>query len=258
MGENDYISYHVNNQLILIFWYCFVSFMFQKEDAESRRCSKRYKEKKSSTKDKSNLKVDKYPNKEKHRTDHQRSTKTDDHFTHKDKVTSRQRSHSKDSNDSNNGFTRLNPQNSSLSVSNCNNVVNQSTPDDQTTDKSPNEKGNIVSHTQSENMGGREQIVNVNSIECYHFEEREKSVLPSQPVVIDQILTGNELDLKTFIGENRDDPVVSSIEQSLAKNVVKKPKLAANIFEAKRLMRIRKQIELSNQKKIGKFELHLT
>lgn len=136
--------------------------------------------------------------------------------------------------------------------------MNQSTPNDQTTDKSANETKNIVSHAQSENISRKESIVNVTSIECYQFDqgEKERSVPPSQPVVIDQILTGNELDLKTFIGENRDDPVVSSIEQTLAKNVVKKPKLAANIFEAKRLMRIRKQIELSNQKKIGKFELH--
>lgn len=78
------------------------------------------------------------------------------------------------------------------------------------------------------------------------FPDHKKIV----PVVIDQILTGNELDLKTFIGENRDDPVVSSIEQSLGVNV-KKPKIAANIYEAKKMMKMRKQIELNNQKKIG-------
>lgn len=86
---------------------------------------------------------------------------------------------------------------------------------------------------------------------CKLYTDRKKTNPSTQPVVIDQILSGNELDLKSFIGENRSDPVVSSIEQSLGREI-KKPKVAANIFEAKRLVKIRKQIELNNQKKLGK------
>lgn len=82
-------------------------------------------------------------------------------------------------------------------------------------------------------------------------EVEEKFVMTTQPVCVDQILTGNELNLELFIGENRNDPVVSSIEQSLESNV-KKPKLAANIFEARKLAKVRKEIERNNQKKLEK------
>lgn len=74
-------------------------------------------------------------------------------------------------------------------------------------------------------------------------------VLPAKPVVVDQILTGNELNLEMFIGENRNDPVVSSIERSLSTQV-KKPKVADNIHEARKFMKLRKQIEREEQKKL--------
>lgn len=77
----------------------------------------------------------------------------------------------------------------------------------------------------------------------------EEFVLTTKPVVVDQILAGNELNLEVFIGENRDDPVVSSIEQTLEQEV-KKPKVAANIFEAKRLSKVRKEIERNKWKKV--------
>lgn len=80
-------------------------------------------------------------------------------------------------------------------------------------------------------------------------QEDEEFVLITKPVVVDQILAGNELNLEVFIGENRDDPVVSSIEQTLEQEV-KKPKVAANIFEAKRLSKIRKEIERNKRKKL--------
>lgn len=80
-------------------------------------------------------------------------------------------------------------------------------------------------------------------------QEDEEFVLTTKPVVVDQILAGNELNLEAFIGENRDDPVVSSIEQTLEQEV-KKPKVAANIFEAKRLSKVRKEIERNKRKKL--------
>lgn len=82
-------------------------------------------------------------------------------------------------------------------------------------------------------------------------EEDEKFVMVTQPVCVDQILTGKELNLELFIGENRNDPVVSSIEQSL-EPTIKKPKLAANIFEARKLAKLRKEMELDEQKKVEK------
>lgn len=82
-------------------------------------------------------------------------------------------------------------------------------------------------------------------------EEDDKFVMVTQPVCVDQILTGKELNLELFIGENRNDPVVSSIEQSL-EPTIKKPKLAANIFEARKLAKLRKEMELDEQKKVEK------
>lgn len=158
-----------------------------------------------------------------HPTDLQRSSKQDDHFTHKGKLTSRQRSHSKDSND---GFTYPIKQNSNTNA----NQSNDQTYTEYSTETTSTAPEDNHSATVSERI--------------------LSETLASHPVVIDQILTGNELDLKSFIGENRADPVVSSIEKSLSTND-KKPKIAANIYEAKQLMKVRKQIELRVQKKIG-------
>lgn len=164
-----------------------------------------------------------FVNHPKQRSDLQRSSQKDDHFTHKGKLTSRQRSHSKDSND---GFTYPNKQNSNINVNQSNDQPYSQYSSETTNAEPKDNHGAAVS----------ERLL------C--------TTLASHPVVIDQILTGNELDLKSFIGENRADPIVSSIEKSLSTNA-KKPKVAENIHEAKRLMKVRKQIELEFQKKIG-------
>lgn len=81
--------------------------------------------------------------------------------------------------------------------------------------------------------------------------QNEKKTMPQvQPIVIDQILTVGELDLKSFIGVNKNDPIVSSIGKSLEKKT-KVPKMAANVFEARKLMKVRRKIEMTHQKKIG-------
>lgn len=175
------------------------------------------------------------------------SSKNDDHSTHKSKVRIRQRSRSKDSND---GFTQTNIQRASSR--NESNVGDQSTSNNQTNNKSSKEAEKVTSHPDRSrgNTPNELSLSVINTREYHHFKQE---VIPnSQPVVIDQILTGNELDLTSFIGENQDDPVLSSIKQSL-ENKIKKPKVAENMLDAKRLSKIRKQIELSNQKKLGKF-----
>lgn len=172
-----------------------------------------------------------FMNKTKERQSLQRSSKKDDHFTHKEKATSRQRSHSKDSNDD---FTYPNKPNSHNCIQNVN-VDQSKSSDNQTQTQYSNDTTNT-------NSGDNDGAFVSEPVLC--------NTMTSQPVVIDQILTSNELDLNTFIGDNRADPIVSSIEKSLSSST-KKPKVAANIFEAKRLMKIRKQIDLEHQKKIG-------
>lgn len=159
------------------------------------------------------------------------SSKRDDHAIYKEKFTPRQRSRSKDSND---GFTQ--PKIETITTNSVNKLVDHTSKNSEPTPCS-NDSGAVTSHSTIENM-------------------LAQTMLTSQPVAIDHILTGSELDLKSFIGENRNDPIVSSIEQSL-ESKVKKPKVAENIFEAKRLMKIRKRIELNEQKKIGTYYLRL-
>lgn len=170
---------------------------------------------------------------EKGRNTQKSSPNEDDHSTHKSKVTSRQRSHSKDSND---GFTHPNMQ--SLFSQGDSKVVTQSESNNET---------NTTTHCNSP----QNQMKNSSLDEHQNYKLENKLLNSTQPVMIDQILTGSELDLKSFMGENRNDPVVSSIELSLGTET-RTPKVAANIFEAKHLMTIRKQIELNNQKNLGK------
>lgn len=154
-----------------------------------------------------------------------RSSKKDDHFTHKGKGTTRQRSHSKDSND---GYTFPNKMNYSDTQN-----INQS--------KSSNEQA----YTQYAN-----ETAYAEPTEAAVAEPLLSNNITSQPVVIDQILIGNDLDLQSFINENRADPVVSSIEEEIM-SVAKKPKVAFSVSEAKKLTKVRKQIELKQIKKIG-------
>lgn len=249
-----------------------MNFFFQTDDNDGKSHSRRSRHRSSSRKDvdndkkdrrnnthneslnrnvdrKKSVKNDKNSNKQKDRTESHRSS------CHKDKATSRQRSRSKDSND---GFAHPNMQNSHNY--NENNIVNQN----QSTASSSKEDDHVSTSSTSEgtttNANDPKQSTDVSDgiqspenhqlKPMHQYVEPEKSIVSSAPVVIDQILTGNELDLKSFIGDNRDDPVVSSIEQSLEMKE-KKPKVADNFEEAKRLMKIRKQIELKNQKQLG-------
>lgn len=178
-----------------------------------------------SKKNKSNIHKNKQQRVQKSRSI-SRTSKKDDHFTHKGKATARQRSHSKDSND---GYTFP----KKAEHSNMPNA-NQS--------QTSKEQASAQYSSETDNTAPTEAAVS---------EPLLSNNISSQPVVIDQILIGNELDLKSFIVENRADPIVSSIEEDIIATKAKKPKVAENIFEAKRLMKVRKQIELRYQKKIG-------
>lgn len=150
-----------------------------------------------------------------------RTSKKDDHFTYKGKATARQRSHSKDSND---GFTKLPNKAEHSNMQN----MNQS--------KSSNQQA----YTECSNETANETVV------------VSEQLLTNNPVVIDQILIGNDLDLKSFIVENRDDhPFVKNIEKDIISTNKKKPKFAENCEDAKHLTKIRRAINLRHQKKIG-------
>lgn len=162
------------------------------------------------------------------------SSKKDDHFTHKGKSSARQRSHSKDSND---GFTNPNKQNCTMQP---------------TINTNQSRSSNEQAYTPT-NGGDKTTNAGASDAESLFRNQSSHPVGIGSPVVIDQILVGNELDLKSFIVENRADPIVSSMEADIISSNVKKPRLAENMAEAKRLIKVRKQIELRYQKKIGKY-----
>lgn len=213
------------------------------ENEEQASSSAQIESAKKKMEKKKSLKNEKKSSKLKSRSEHQHSS------CHKDKVTSRQRSRSKDSND---GFAHPNMQ-SSFSC----NIISQSTTNNQTDANISNEDEPDSSQSRTNAIDpnfSKDNLCPVSLIEnqsLRFYSENKKVIQNPQPVVIDQILAGNELDLNSFIGKNRYDPIVSSIEQSLGTRE-KVPKVAENLFEAKRLMKIRKQIELSNQKKLGR------
>lgn len=182
---------------------------------------------------------------EKRRSDPKLFSENDDHYTHREKAILRQRSKSKDSND---GFTRSNVNfvSSSSEQSKSKNPSSK-----RCTDNTEKNVSNSISKDNLKQWNSSPNLSRDHSKLYSDHTEDEKVLLLTQPVVIDQILHGNDLDLESFIGKNRNNPIVSSIEKSLSRKI-KIPKMAENVFEAKRMMKIRKQIELSNQKRIGK------
>lgn len=88
-------------------------------------------------------------------------------------------------------------------------------------------------------------------------ESDEDFVTTQLPVVVDdQILNGcQEINLEMLISQETSDPVLSSIQQTLSElhgsgARSKKPKVASNIFEARKLMKVRKQIERDEKKRM--------
>lgn len=193
------------------------------------------------------------------------SSKKDDHESLKDKQPPRQRSRSKDSNDG-----TANSSNGSSSQPSLNEPASangsQSSADTQRADNNANDqqKTSTQSSPVSQAMTC-DELSSPNSPELIPIpskyvvdggdveDDDEEFVMSTQPVVVDQILTSNELNLEQFIDVNRDDPIVSSMGESLNEHAkIKRPKVAANIHEARKLMKVRKQIDRDEQKKIEK------
>lgn len=86
---------------------------------------------------------------------------------------------------------------------------------------------------------------------------------PPLPVLVDQILTGaqpSDIDLERLIalcasasGAAAEDPALSSIQQTIASTSttsgIKRPMLASNIHEARKLSKVRKQMDRDEQKR---------
>lgn len=225
-------------------------------ESSSRKSSSNRQSSSSSHRDR---KHDSKSSDRKSRSDSQRSTSTtsakkDDHSSCKEKPSSRQRSRSKDSNDGSASGTPNNPE--SNAVTNSQTAANAQSGDNQTSEQQKIST-NSSPISQSDSTEARDPSPAYSfTIPPAPIQDPEKDddfVMTTQPIVVDQILAGGELNLEMFIDENRGESIVSSIEFTLAdKAKIKKPKVAANIHEARKLMKIRKQIDREEQKKIEK------
>ncbi|XP_055551153.1 biorientation of chromosomes in cell division protein 1-like 1 [Wyeomyia smithii] len=113
----------------------------------------------------------------------------------------------------------------------------------------------ILEPTEIENLGTGSDEVQQLSHNNIAQPESANLVTPTVlPVVIDQLLSnGDNMDLELIIAEKQfrgDESMLSQIQHGLKimKNKTKKPKIASNFIEARRLMKVRKQIEREERK----------
>ncbi|KAJ6639955.1 Biorientation of chromosomes in cell division protein 1 [Pseudolycoriella hygida] len=83
----------------------------------------------------------------------------------------------------------------------------------------------------------------------------------SAPVLVDQFLVGNKIDLDMLMEATStpSDEIELMSHQSLPDEnelKIKKPKVASNIYEARKLMKVRKQMEREEKKRLGKLLVH--
>lgn len=218
------------------------------DDNSRSSSSKSYKDHRSDRKEsrshgKDSKRDSKYSDAKKSRSESHRSShrEKDDHASHKEKPTSRRRSRSKDSNDGSAGQNGVRNQNAPTNIANANQheQTNVQESDPVTPVEQQSETATCLSNTLKFVPPLFTDVMNNELVDA------------PQPVVVDQILSGKELNLEVFIDENRDNPLVSSIEQTLINHAkVQKPKMAANIHEARKFMKIRKQINREEQKKL--------
>lgn len=206
--------------------------------------------------------LSKHSDNKKSRSDSNRSShrEKDDHASCKEKPIPRKRSRSKDSNDgstkpSNGLRNAFDPTNSTSTNQSTSATTQESGTDQQTTSEQQTTSRHLypisTDKKSIETICSSFSLNTTATTTAATDAEENDFVLTTQPVVVDQILSGNELNLESFIDEHRDNPLIASIERTLADHAkVKKPKVAANFHEARKLMKLRKQIDREEQKKL--------
>lgn len=183
----------------------------------------------------------------------------DDHSAYREKPIDRRRSTDRDSNDgqsnpgSSSSINRAVDSASVGSTLSSKNSANTSPSMSADASKQPTNETNAKTDDAKVIADEMPSIHDVNHpmfLQPNSTESEEDFLLPTLPIVVDQILTGNEINLELLIGQNNIDPVLTTIQQSLVSSVLKKPKVASNFYEAKRLMKVRKQMERDEKKRI--------
>ncbi|XP_055677628.1 biorientation of chromosomes in cell division protein 1-like 1 [Lutzomyia longipalpis] len=178
---------------------------------------------------------------------------SDDHSSQREKTSEKRRSTDRDSNDGggSSGSKQATPpssdktttaanQSSAPAEESANNSANSSV------SNSPQDKETV----KSESAAPPADAANANP----SAESAEKVILPSKPIIVDQILTANsEINLQMIVNQASNDPTLAKIEELAKKSLArKKPKFASNFKEAKRLMKMRKKIDHESKKNMEK------
>lgn len=191
-------------------------------------------------------------------------TMDDDHGPHHEKTVERRRSTDRDSDDgsgergsgkpsSTNQQTEVGSVNSAAITNSTSSSSFSSTASSCTDEHEKRETTNIQKNAADSN------------VHTSSTDSDDNFVPTSAPVVVDQILIGNDINLEMLMETNNMlpgemDPVMASmLQQSLSDDSemkIKKPKVASNIFEARKLMKVRKQMERDKKKRLEKLLVH--
>lgn len=110
-----------------------------------------------------------------------------------------------------------------------------------------------------------QQIAADSNVHTSSTDSEDGFVPTSTPVVVDRILIGSDINLEMLMETNsmettdETNPIMSMMQQSLSDDAemkIKKPKVASNIFEARKLMKVRKQMERDKKKRLEKLLVH--
>lgn len=180
----------------------------------------------------------------------------DDHAPHHEKSNERRRSTDRDSDDgsADRGPTSTNQQPevasvSSAAITNCASSSSFSSTASSCTDEPEKREATNIQQQADSNT----------------TDSDDTFVPTSAPVVVDQILIGNDINLEMLMETNNMmtgdgmDPVMSMLQRSLSDDnemKIKKPKVASNIYEARKLMKVRKQMERDKKKRLEQLLVH--
>ncbi|GAB0092891.1 hypothetical protein DMENIID0001_079410 [Sergentomyia squamirostris] len=167
-----------------------------------------------------------------------KSSKKDDHSSQREKHQEKRRSADRDSND---GSTGPKPPSSTPS-SGSEATASQST--------APASAGESSSTSSANAPVSTAAVAPSSSADS----ATEKVTLATRPIIVDQILTANsEINLQLIVNHSSNDPTLAKIEELAKKSLArKKPKIASNFQEAKRMMKMRKKIDLESKKNMEK------
>ncbi|XP_059614446.1 biorientation of chromosomes in cell division protein 1-like 1 [Phlebotomus argentipes] len=166
------------------------------------------------------------------------SKKKDDHSSQREKQSEKRRSTDRDSNDGNSG-----PKPSSASSQPASGTGGEST------------NSSVSNSPQNSDTQTKQEAAAPPSDQLASSgDSGEKVVMQTKPIIVDQILTANsEINLQMIVNRASNDPTLAKIEELAKKSLAKKkPKIASNFKEAKRLMKMRKKIDLESKKNMEK------